>query len=191
MTELEIKLGSQDPEVPSMSVHRRLTLRFTLSFLIGLIAIASLGLWAFSMWERTRPNLLGRTLATGVRVMATRDIMDSLWVPTDSELLRRAGRVEIQGIPFTDDDLSQLAAQANPEVLVLVGTQVTDAGLAHLKRMTMLRWLDLQDSQVSDVGLEALEGMTNLRGVALRGSRVTPSAISALRNTAPEMKIMN
>ena len=77
-------------------------------------------------------------------------------MPTSREILRRAGRLEIQKIPFTDDDLAQLSVQANPEVLFLVGTQVTDAGMAHLGRMTELKWLDLQHSQVSDAGLKVL-----------------------------------
>jgi hypothetical protein len=132
-----------------------------------------------------------RTLATGVRVNARRDVSDSLRVPTDSELLRRAVRVEILQIPFTDGDLAQISIQTNPDALFLVGTQVTDTGIAHLKKMTELEWLDLQDSQVTDAGLEVLKGMTRLRGVALRGSRVTPAAVAELRRIAPKMRIVD
>ena len=85
-----------------MRLRRRLTLRFSVSFLMGLIAIVSVGLWALSLWERSLPLWVHRTLATGVRVNARRDVSDSLRVPTDSELLRRAVRVEILQIPFTD-----------------------------------------------------------------------------------------
>ncbi len=166
-------------------------LRFTVSFLMGLIAIASLGLWVLSMWERSQPLWVSRTLATGVRVLARRDVTDSLRAPTDSELLRRAGRVEIFRVPFTDGDLAQLSIQTNPDALFLVGTKLTDAGMAHLKKLTELEWLDLQDSQVTDAGLEVLKGMTRLRGVALRGSGVTPAGVAGLRKISPKMRIID
>ncbi len=174
-----------------MRFHSRFTLRFTVSFSMGLIAIASVGFWALAMWQRSLPPFVHRTLAAGVRVTARREVTDSLWVPTDRELLRRAVRVEILQIPFTDSDLGQLSIQTNPDALFLVGTKVTDTGMAHLERMTELEWLDLQDSQVTDAGLEVLKGMTTLRGVALRGSGATPAAVAELRRIAPKMRVVD
>jgi len=158
---------------------------------MGLIAIASVGLWTLAMWERSLPPALHRRLAKGVRITAPREVTDSLRMPTDSELLRRAVRVEILQTPFTDGDLARLSMQANPETLILIGTGVTDAGLAHLKRMTKLQWLDLQDSQVTDAGLESLKRMPGLRGLAVRGSRVTPAAVAELRRISAKMRVVD
>jgi hypothetical protein len=174
-----------------MRLRRRLKRRFTVSFLMGLIAIASVGFWSLSMWQRSLPPRVHRTLSTGVRIVASREVTDSLWMPTERELLRRADRAEIIQIPFTDVDLARLSVQINPETLILVGTKVTDTGMAHLKRMTELQWLDLQDSQVTDAGLRVLTGMPRLRGVALRGARVTPAAVAELRRIAPNMRIID
>ena len=90
------------------------------------------------MWQRSYPRFVSRTLATGVQVMSSWEVTDIFRVPTDREILRRAGRVEIEKVSFTDDDPAQLGIPANAEVLFLVGTRVTDAGLASLGRMTEL-----------------------------------------------------
>jgi Leucine Rich repeat len=52
------------------------------------------------------------------------------------------------------------------EKLILIGTQVTDAGLAHLKSLTKLSSLDLAFTRVTDAGVTELQR-------ALPGVRIT------------------
>ena len=56
--------------------------------------------------------------------------------------------------------------------VVLVGTDVTDAGLEQLKDLTQLRWLDLGGTRITDVGLEHLKGLTQLEVLSLDGTEV-------------------
>ena len=65
--------------------------------------------------------------------------------------------------------------------VVLVGTDVTDAGLPHLRDLTQLRSLNLDDTQITDSGLAHLKGMTQLEGVEPLGHAVTDAGLDTSR----------
>jgi len=50
-----------------------------------------------------------------------------------------------------------LKGLTNLWMLVLIQTQVTDAGLEHLKGMTKLQMLDVRRTQVTDAGVAEVE----------------------------------
>ncbi len=69
-------------------------------------------------------------------------------------------------------------------VLVLVSTQITDAGLAHLNRLTSLSKLSLSHTQITDVGLLNLKNLTRLSVLDLRGTKVTDAGVNELQNAS-------
>ena len=60
----------------------------------------------------------------------------------------------------TDSELNLLKWCPKLEILLLDGSQVSDAGLVHLKGLTELRCLTLRETQITDVGLVYLKGLT-------------------------------
>ena len=66
-------------------------------------------------------------------------------------------------------------------VVVLQGTQVTDAALVHLKELTKLEHLQLDDTQVTDVGLVHLKELTDLVNLWLDRTQVTDAGLVHLK----------
>ena len=94
---------------------------------------------------------------------------------------------------LTDADLKNLQGrleeQPDLEVLVLCGSQVTDAGLVHLQGLKRLRLLHLADTQVTDAGLVHLQGLTQLRSLDLARTQVTEDGVANLRDALPDCRI--
>jgi hypothetical protein len=94
---------------------------------------------------------------------------------------------------LTDADLKNLQGrleeQPDLKVLVLRGTQVTDAGLVHLQGLKKLDLLHLGNTQVTDAGLSHLQGLTQLRSLDLAGTQVTEEGVSRLREALPDCRI--
>ena len=66
-------------------------------------------------------------------------------------------------------------------VLMLSGTQVTDAGLVHLKGLNELGVLQLDRTQITDAGLTNLEGLSELSGLNLSQTLVTDEGMVHLK----------
>jgi hypothetical protein len=90
----------------------------------------------------------------------------------------------------TDAGLERLKGFTQLQTLFLGNTQVTDAGLEHLKGLTQLQYLLLDNSQVTDAGLENLKGLTQLQWVQLRGTEVTDAGVEKLQRALPNCRII-
>jgi hypothetical protein len=86
-----------------------------------------------------------------------------------------------QDRPFRDTDLEFVEGLTTLKVLVLFGTQVSDAGLANLKGLTRLEELYLDYTHVSDAGLDYLKGLTQLKNLDLCGTQVTDAGLANLK----------
>ncbi len=112
----------------------------------------------------------------------------------EMEHLSTAKNVEelgLHGTQITDDGLIHIAVLTNLSILNLNDTQVGDAGLAHVSGLTNLTQLRLQSTRVTDAGLPHIEPLKNLVVVWLSGSQVTAAGAELLRNTLPEVDIVN
>jgi hypothetical protein len=74
-------------------------------------------------------------------------------------------------------------------VLLLPGTQVTDAGLAHLEGFKNLNVLSLAGTQVTDAALAHLKECQQLTQLYLQRTKVTASGIETLKMALPGCKI--
>ena len=94
-------------------------------------------------------------------------------------------------IPLThgDFDPDPLTRKAQPDILLLNGSRVSDWGLQALEGMSQVRWLDLESTQVSDVGLEHLKTLTHLQYVNLQNTKVTDAGVAKLQKALPNCKI--
>ena len=93
--------------------------------------------------------------------------------------------VNLQGIPFTDDDLAKLRCLKGVRTLNLQYTEVTDVGLKHLARRTTphdLTALNLSGTNVTVAGMESLAGQTNLVLLRLRGTHVSNDCLVKLKS---------
>lgn len=100
--------------------------------------------------------------------------------------IRRDGgteRLEISlpGTGLVNDDLAHLRALPGLHVLILVKSQVTDAGLTHLAGLTSLNTLVLSQTRVTDEGLAELKGLTGLRELSLDETPVTDKGVEQLK----------
>ncbi len=86
---------------------------------------------------------------------------------------------------LTDADLRSLQEplerQPDLQVLVLGGTQISDAGLVPLRGLKQLLLLNLNDTQVTDAGLVHLHGLTRLQYLSLDNTRVTDAGLVHLQ----------
>jgi internalin A len=67
------------------------------------------------------------------------------------------------------------------QMLILGGSELTDAGLVHLKGLINLRTLDLGNTKVTDAGMIHLKGLNNLEGLSLAGTKVSDVGIAQLK----------
>ena len=81
----------------------------------------------------------------------------------------------------SDDDLIQIGKLGQLRDLLIVRSDMTDAGLAHLKGLTRLNHVGLGHTHVTDAGLTHLKGLMQLSGVDLRDTRVTDAGLMDLK----------
>jgi Leucine-rich repeat (LRR) protein len=115
---------------------------------------------------------------------------------SDADLEHLAGATHLEelglhGTQVSDTGLKHLAALENLKVLNLNDTNVGDEGLAHLSGLTGLEQLRLQSTQVSDAGLRHLASLKNLKLIWLSGSLVTANGAAELRQSLPDVDIVN
>jgi hypothetical protein len=89
--------------------------------------------------------------------------------------------VLLMGTQITDAGLEQLKGLTSLTTLFLTHTQITDAGLEHLQGMTSLTRLYLSNTQITDAGLVHLKGMTSLTWLDLRGTQITDAGLEHLK----------
>jgi hypothetical protein len=75
------------------------------------------------------------------------------------------------------------------KLLVLSGTNVTDAGIVHLTGMTELTSLDLSFAAVTDETIERLRAFNKLKSIRLLGTGVTRQGVIRLRQAFPNADI--
>ncbi|MBX3413693.1 MAG: leucine-rich repeat domain-containing protein [Pirellulales bacterium] len=72
--------------------------------------------------------------------------------------------LDLNGSSVKDDDLQTLAGLRNLQVLNLSHTEITDQGLEHLHQLPSLRRLELSGSRVTDEGIDRLrETLPNMQ----------------------------
>jgi hypothetical protein len=99
------------------------------------------------------------------------------------ELLQRVPR--LQRLVLIDTDVSDAGLAAIGELqgleqLLLLGADITDDGLAHVARLANLRILRLDNTQISDEGLKHLARLQYLERLDLVGTRVTDNGLQQL-----------
>ena len=88
--------------------------------------------------------------------------------------------------PSTPHTLSEASLRHLPSVpslrrLDLVGLPITDQGLAPLAKLTRLERLDLDSTKITDAGLRYLEGLRELRHLRFLGTPVSLEAATRLQ----------
>ena len=106
------------------------------------------------------------------------------------EHLGNAVVVVIVNSQVTDAGLVHLKGLTKLEVLLLTCKQITDAGLVHLKGLTNLESLNLSNTPITDTGLVHLKGLTNLEQLWLGGTQVTDEGVKKLQQALPNCKIL-
>ena len=113
-----------------------------------------------------RPNLMGGQWLNRP--------FHGMYIESDHWIDNVQGRV-------TDAQLAEyLKALPEIHVLILEGTEVTDAGLEHLKKLTQLQKLELGDTHITDSGLQYLAGLPGLQFLELHQTRITDQGLKHL-----------
>lgn len=92
------------------------------------------------------------------------------------------GRLQINftHMGVDDDGLKVVKPLTRMEMILLAGTEVTDAGMAHLAASTSLRQMSLKQTAIGDAGLEHLGGLTNLQELDLTNTKITDKGLAHL-----------
>ena len=72
-------------------------------------------------------------------------------------------------------------------MLILSGTQVTDAGLVHLQGLKKLGGLILTDTQITDAGLVHLQRLESLSALRLDETKVTDAGLALFKGNIEEL----
>ena len=84
---------------------------------------------------------------------------------------------------LTDASLAVLGQIPAISILLLTGSNVTDAGLEHLRGLR-LEILEVSGQGVTDAGLAALAGSSQFRTLGLPGTSITGAGLAALSGQA-------
>ena len=71
--------------------------------------------------------------------------------------------------------------------VTLLGTCFDDADAAHLSRLVGVQQIAVDASEMSMVGLETLASIPGIASVVIRNGRLGPEEIARLRETCPEV----
>ncbi len=92
------------------------------------------------------------------------------------------------GTDVTDAGMAALQKHTDLEILSLANTKVTDQGLANLSHLKKLNTLLLAGTKVSDAGLRHLTGLKQLQVLDLQATRVTEAGRRALEKNLPNLE---
>lgn len=173
------------PKTPRHWLQFRLR---TLLLLVTLVA-AVLG-WRMHVW-RTEQAQQRQAMAELKELGASTSVTFDSHAEAIALQHRKADNMIIFDVPqLTDDDLKALKNAPLTRSLVVVGTQITDAGLVHLRNLKQLKELDLKKNKnITDAGLVHLEGLKDLDLLILIGTGVTPAGVKKLQQKLPNTKI--
>ncbi|MBI1374936.1 MAG: hypothetical protein GC159_19635 [Phycisphaera sp.] len=101
--------------------------------------------------------------------------LNMLSSPNDAEV------VILTGSEITDADVARLAKLPNLQLVNLSGSRVTDNGLRALANLKHLRYLHLADTAVTDAGLAHLRNLPSLERINVDGTAVTPAGLDQLQ----------
>jgi Leucine-rich repeat (LRR) protein len=90
-------------------------------------------------------------------------------------------RIELRGVPITDDDLRHLTTLTQLEILDLSDTPITGSGLRYLAVLPKLRELNLSGTHIDDANLAPLVALSHLDELSLDHTAMTDEAIATLR----------
>jgi hypothetical protein len=132
--------------------------------------ITDAGLAHLDSLERIEELNLSRTGVTAAAVVRFVQGRTRLW------------RLELSGVPLTDDDLGCLSHLTNLRVLSLRGTLVSDKGARHLKAFTKLQNLNLstREGLITDAALPHLQALPNLEYLDLDRTAITDAGLAHL-----------
>lgn len=93
--------------------------------------------------------------------------------------------------PFSDADFARfdMSVHKDIRVLILNGTEITDAGMADIGKMTKLAHLYLEDTQITDRGLNQLTGIKELETLWLARTKVSDAGVGELKRQLPKLTI--
>lgn len=93
--------------------------------------------------------------------------------------------------PFSDADFARFNMSAHKQIRVLIlnGTEITDAGLDEIGKMTTLAHLYLENTQVTDKGVEKLKSLKGLETIWLSGTKVSAGGKADLQKALPNLLI--
>jgi Leucine-rich repeat (LRR) protein len=128
-----------------------------------------------------------REAATEIEKLGGKVAWSRPWGPRSSQrllgddLFGSVTIVVLDGTQVTDAGLEHLKGLGQLRQLEFRSTQVTDAGLEHLQGLKQLQWLALDETKVTDAGLEHLQGLGQLRELQLNGTQVTDAGLEHLK----------
>jgi hypothetical protein len=167
---------------------RRRWLRFSLRFLLLLVAVISIPLaWKFNQVRNQRIavaeiNELNGYVRYGHENRGLIKSPGPKWWTNylGDDFFANIASVHFVDPQVTNETLARLPTSTHIRVLYLVSKNVTDDGLKHLARLPSLNLLYLEGVQFTDAGLEQLSEMKNLRHLALEGTAITDAGLRTI-----------
>lgn len=168
--------------------HKLRWYQFTLRTLLLVVLVAGIGFGALGQkfyqirYQRRAVEEL-KKLGAGVSYADAEDKWVDRWLYKlfGEDYSPVVSLVVLSGSQVTDAGLVHLKGLNNLRWLILSDTQITDAGLEHLKGQTKLKRLELYRSQVTDVGLEHMEGLTNIEILNFYRIQITDDGLQHLK----------
>jgi len=106
------------------------------------------------------------------------------------EQLEQLEQLGLADLDVRDADLPILTASSSLTTLNVAGTRITDDGIRHLTGLPNLQVLVLSGTGVGDKGLDAIANLEHLRAVDLTDTATTPAGRQRLRESRPELTVV-
>jgi len=98
--------------------------------------------------------------------------------------------INLDKMPVTDNDLSELGSFPNLRKLNLDFTRVTSSGIPHLTKLPHLQTLSLAGTATKASDLDQLAGITSLHQLYLWKTGVSDNALKAIRQKRKDLEII-
>ncbi|MBS1604633.1 MAG: chitobiase/beta-hexosaminidase C-terminal domain-containing protein [Bacteroidetes bacterium] len=98
--------------------------------------------------------------------------------------------VNLDKMPVTDNDLSELATFPNLRQLNLDFTKITSSGIPHLTRLSHLQTLSLTGTATKAADLEKLAAITSLRKIYIWKTGIPDNALASIRQHKKDLEII-
>lgn len=180
-----------DPSTDNTASDQPRSIRFGL--LIPVAVFSAILFFSAQQWlaleqsgaiEEAQPQLLttlrelGADVSIGGQRIALRGKARTIHLKGISSLQR----LDLTGIPVSDDDLIAVSELTGLVELNLSETAVTSRGVEKLRGLTSLEVLDLSGTQIDDAAVHALKDCTNLLRLNVSDTELTDAAVPSMRH---------